>query len=98
MKACRWNLINFSNFTDALIRKEKSTHTAVSEKRKTEKKNGICFIAGCFKIMIFFFFARSFAGQFSLFVIRMTGARNIKMGNWERQIARHCKLQYLFQK
>ena len=79
MKACRWNLINFSNFTDALIRKEKSTHTAVSEKRKTEKKNGICFIAGCFKIMIFFFFARSFAGQFSLFVIRMTQ----EISKWE---------------
>ena len=37
MKACRWNLIYFSKFTNALIKKRKNTHTPVNEKRKTEK-------------------------------------------------------------
>ena len=38
MKACRWNLTNFSKFTNSLIKKEKkNTHTAVNEKIKTKK-------------------------------------------------------------
>ena len=38
MKACGWNLINFSKFANALIWKEKDIHTAVNEKRQTEKR------------------------------------------------------------
>ena len=37
MKACQWNLINFSKFANALIWKEKSTYAAVNEKKKLRK-------------------------------------------------------------
>ena len=37
MKACLWNLINFSKFANALIRKEKSTYAAANEKGSTGK-------------------------------------------------------------
>ena len=51
----------FRKSTDALIRKEKNTHTAVNEKRKTEK-NGLCLIIGWFikpfKIIITIFFRK----------------------------------------
>ena len=39
----------------------------------------------------FFYFSSSFAAQFSLFDIR-----DIKRGNWERQIARNGKLNIYF--
>ena len=90
----------FRKSTDALIRKEKNTHTAVNEKRKTEK-NGLCLIIGWFikpfKIIITIFFRKLIRSAIFDFCYQ-DGARNIKMGNWERQIARHCKLQYLFKK
>ena len=37
MKTCQGNLINFSKFANALIRKAKNTYAAVNEERKTEK-------------------------------------------------------------
>ena len=37
VKFYQWNLFKFSKFTKALKRKEKKTHAAVNEKRKTEK-------------------------------------------------------------
>ena len=43
----------------------------------------------------FFYFASSFAVQFPLFDIKMTQKT---LGNWEQQIARNSKSQYLFQK
>ena len=61
------------------------------------RKVGLCFITGCFikpfKMIInhFFYFSSSFAAQFSLFDIR-----DIKRGNWERQIARNGKLNIYF--
>ena len=37
-KACQWSLINFSKFTDALIRKEKKlSYSSQREKKKWEK-------------------------------------------------------------
>ena len=45
----------------------------------------------------FFYFERSFAQQFFLFDIRKTQDIS-KGGNWEQQIARNSRLQYLFQK
>ena len=43
MKACLIIVINFSKFTNALIRKEKkNTHIAVNEKKKKLRKVGLC--------------------------------------------------------
>ena len=60
------------------------------------RKAGLCFITGCFikhfkMIIISFYFSSSFAVQFTLFDIR-----DIKRGNWERQIARNGKLNIYF--
>ena len=44
MKTCRWNLINFSKFTNGLIKKEKTTQWENEKLRKV----GLCFIAGYF--------------------------------------------------
>ena len=58
------------------------------------RKVGLCFITGCFikpfKMKIFIF-STSFSAQFLLFDIR-----DIKRGNWERQIARNSKLNIYF--
>ena len=62
------------------------------------KKVGLCFITGCsikpFKIIInffFFHFSSSFAAQLWFFDIR-----DIKRGNWKRQVARNGKLNICF--
>ena len=62
------------------------------------RKVGLCFITGCFikpfKMIInhaFLYFSSSFAGQLWLFDVR-----DIKRGNWERQIARNGKLNIHF--
>ena len=62
------------------------------------KKVGLCFITGCFiKLfqmvinLFFFYFSSSSAAQVWLFDIR-----DIKKGNWERQIARDGKLNIYF--
>ena len=62
------------------------------------KKLGLCFIQGCFikpfQMIInlfFFYFSSSFSAQFSIFDIR-----DIKRGNWERQIAKDGKLNIYF--
>ena len=38
MKACQWNLVNFSKFANALIRKEKNNYAAVNEKAKAAEQ------------------------------------------------------------
>ena len=61
------------------------------------RKVELCFISGCFikpfKMIInhFLYFSSSFAAQFWFFDIR-----NIKRGNWERQVARNSKLNIFF--
>ena len=61
------------------------------------KKVGLCFITGCFikpfKVIInnLFYFSSSFAAQFLLFDVR-----DIKRGNWERQIAKVDELNINF--
>ena len=60
------------------------------------RKNGLCFITGCFTkpfqmIIIFFYFSSSFAAQLWLFDIK-----DIKRRNWEREIARNGKLNIYF--
>ena len=79
-----------------------------SMRKKKLRKVELCFIPGCFiklywlffKIIIihifflfflFFYFSSWFAAQFSLFDIR-----DIKRGNWERQIPRNGKLDIYF--
>ena len=56
--------------------KEKSTHTTVNEKRKTEKSWTLFYNKLLYKahliIIYFFYLVRSFAMQFQLFDIRMT--------------------------
>ena len=65
------------------------------------RKNGLCFITGCFiksfKIMIIFLFWKLVSSVIFAFCYP-NDTRNIKRGNWEQQIAKFGKLQYLFQK
>ena len=83
IKACRWNLINFSKFGNTLIRKEKNTNTVVNEKKP--RKNELFYNRLFYKVLIsnnyYLYFASSFAAQFSLFVI----VKKIKRGSWECQ-------------
>ena len=78
MKGCRWNLINFSKFTNALITKEKKHSYSSQWENKNWAKVWLCFITSCFikpfkMIIISFFISQaSFAAQFLPFVIRMT--------------------------
>ena len=106
------NLVSVSRFTNAFIRSEKNSHSAVNEKRKTEKSSTLFYLTGYFKKpwksqLIFFssvglFVHKIFFLKFVHSVIFVLWCqeieRNVKMGNWERQIARNSKLQYLFQK
>ena len=62
------------------------------------RKVGLCFRTGCFikpfQMIInylFFYFSSSLAAQFLLFDIR-----DIKRGDWERQIAKDGKLNIYF--
>ena len=61
------------------------------------RKVGLCFIAGCFIkpfkmiINLFFYFSSSLAAQLWFFDIR-----DIKRGNWERQIASNGKQNIYF--
>ena len=60
------------------------------------REAGLCFITGCFikpskMIIIFFYFSSSFGAQLWFFNIR-----DIKRGNWERQIRRNGKLNIYF--
>ena len=48
MKACQWNLINFSEFENTVIRKEKKTLMQQSMTKEKLRKAGLCFITGCF--------------------------------------------------
>ena len=48
MKAGRWNLINFSKFANALIRKQKKTLMLQSIRKEKLRKLGLCLITGCF--------------------------------------------------
>ena len=82
--------------------------------RKTEKSWTLFYLTGYFMkplkmIINQFFFNRAFCSQDVLsfrqlvhreiFVFRcQDDLRNIKIGNWKRQIARNRKLRYLFQK
>ena len=65
------------------------------------RKNGICLITGSsikpLKIKIIFLFRKLVRSEIFAFYYQ-DDARNIKRGNWDRQIARNGKLQYLFQK
>ena len=45
--ASQWNLINFSKFTNTLMRKEKR-HLCSSQWEKKNWELGLCFIVGCF--------------------------------------------------
>ena len=76
MKACQWNLINFSTFANALIRKEKKNLRS-SQLKKYLRKIGpkTCFTTGFFLKSInmiinhFFCFASTLAAQFLPFLI-----------------------------
>ena len=47
MKACQWNLINFSQFSNALIRKEKKNLCSSQWEKKLRKTKSL-FLTGCF--------------------------------------------------
>ena len=85
----------FFKFTNALIEK-----TLIQQSmRKKPRKSWTLFYRLFYKALLiinhFFYFASSFAVQFPLFDIKMTQKT---LGNWEQQIARNSKSQYLFQK
>ena len=82
----------FSIFIDKVLSKRKNIDTVVNGKRM--RKFGLRFTTSYFlkpfQIIInhfFLFFSSSFIAQFSLFHIR-----DIKRGNWEREIARSGKI------
>ena len=102
MEACQWNLINFSKFPNALIRKEKTFMQQSMTKEKL-RKVGLCFITSYFKspliwkyLIICLFWKLICSPIFGFWY--QDEARNIKRRNRERQIAKNGKLQYLFQK
>ena len=70
-------------------------------RREKLRKNKLYFTTGCFikpfKIMILFLFRKLIRSAIFAFCYYYD-TRNIKTGDWERQIARNGKLQYLFQK
>ena len=73
MKACLWNLINFSKFWNALIRKEKKTLMQQSMGKEKLRKVGLCFITGCFiklfnMIIIFFILQAHSQSNFSFLI------------------------------
>ena len=77
MKNGRWNLINFSKFASALIRKEKKHLRSSQWEKKTEKFWTFFYNRLFYKVLwydneSFFCFASSFTAQFLLFDIRMT--------------------------
>ena len=94
-----YHLLKFYKCFD---KKREETLIQQSMKKEKVRKAGLCFITGCFlkhfKILInrFFFISQAHRNQFLLFDVRMT-QKISKVGNWERQIARNGKLQYLFQ-
>ena len=98
-KACRWNLIIFFKFANTLIRKEKNN--SCSSQWEKLRKVELYFITGCFiklfNMIIIFLFRQLIRS--AIFAFWYQGdARNIKRGNWERQMAMIEKLRYLFQK
>ena len=101
MKACLWNLINFSKFWNALIRKEKKTLMQQSMRKEKLRKVGLCFITGCFiklfNMIITFLLCKLIRRAIFPFWYQ-DDAINIKRGSWKRKIARNGKLQYSFQK
>ena len=112
IKTWWWNLINFSDFTNAFIRKEKNTHTskrkeknthtAANENRKTGESWTLFYKSLFYKVI------QNDNSSQDIYLFRCRSqrnycslisgnARNIKEGNWERQSSRNGKLQYLFQ-
>ena len=78
IEAYRWNLFNFSKFTNSLIRKEKEcSYSSHWEKKSWEKLYFVpelIVLQSLLKrhLIIFSYFACSFAAQYLLFEIRMT--------------------------
>ena len=78
---------------------ERKKHSIGVNEKKKLRKNGLYFIAGCFiksfwRIIIFFLFRKVARSTIFAFCYQ-DDTKNIKLGNWERQIARNSKLQYL---
>ena len=102
MEACQRNLISFSKFANAVIRKDKKTFIQHSMRKEKLRKVGVCLITGCYiksfnMIINHFLFQKLIRSPIFAFSYQ-DDARNIKRGNRERQIARNSKWQYLFQK
>ena len=100
MKVCRWNLNNFSKFTNTFIRKIEKSWTLFYNnyfiKPFKMTINRFLFL-GSFCSQDFFLFCKLVRSPIFAFWYQ-DRARNITRENWERQIARNGKLQYLFQK
>ena len=94
LKVCQWNIINFSKFANALIRKEKK-HLRSGQWEKKNWGNWTLF----YNIIInhFFLFHKLIRSPSFAFWYQ-NDRRNIKRGSRERKTARNGKLQYLFQK
>ena len=99
VKACQWNLINFSKFANALFRKEKNHLCSSQWEKKNEKSRTLLlFYSPLIWYLIFFvLFCKLICSPIFAFWFQ-DDLRNIKRGSRERQIARNGKLQYLFQK
>ena len=92
MKTGRWNLINFSKFASALIRKEKKQLRSSQWERKTDKFWTLFYNRLFCKVLwydneSFFLFHQLIHSPIVAFGYQHD-ARNIKSGSMERQIAR----------
>ena len=71
MKVCQWDLINFSKFANALIRKEKKILMQQSMGKEKLKKFGLCFIKGCF------------IKSFNMITTKSIGFNSLRLKYWE---------------
>ena len=98
MKACGWNLINFSTFKNAYKKREK---TLIQQSMRTEKLRKvelgftiillIIFFLQYIFLLTLFLFRKLVRGAVFAFWYR-DDARKIKRKNWERQTTRNGKL------
>ena len=97
-KACQWNLINFSQFANALIRKEKKRLRSSQWETKKREKLDFAFVLYFLNMIINHFFVSQAHSQPNFCFLISGWRQKYQKVKQEQQIARNDKLQHLFQK
>ena len=97
-KACQWNLINFSQFANALIRKEKKRLRSSQWEMKKREKLDFAFVLYFLNMIINHFFVSQAHSQPNFCFLISGWRQKYQKVKQEQQIARNDKLQHLFQK